>query len=247
MFRLCLDDARLMKKSVDAIAQLINEAAFEVTQEGLHLRAMDPSNIAMVDFKLPKSAFLEYSLEQDTLIGVDFDIFKKIFSRAKAGDRVYLIKEKEGVLDIIFEGRFRRKFRFQLIETSSTALKEPSIEFQSVVKIRAGEVKEALKDAGLISSHVVLRTDETGFHVEAESESSELRATAERGSDALIDLQVDEPARAMFSLDYLQDMVKNADNDSILTIYLRTDAPLKLHYSLGEAEFTYYLAPRIER
>ena len=50
MFELSLDSAKTFKDCIDAIATLIDEGHFEIGADGMKLRAMDPSQVAMVDF-----------------------------------------------------------------------------------------------------------------------------------------------------------------------------------------------------
>ena len=41
-------------------------------------------------------------------------------------------------------------------------------------------------------------------------------------------------------------MISEVSKTAAITLSLRTDAPLKLGYNIGDASFVYYLAPRIE-
>jgi len=50
----------------------------------------------------------------------------------------------------------------------------------------------------------------------------------------------------MFPLDYMNDLLKNADSSTNVVLSLGTDKPMKLKYLIENAEVTYYLAPRIE-
>ena len=51
MMELIIEKADVLKRSIDAIAVLIDEAEFEVSEKGLSLKATDPSQISMVDFE----------------------------------------------------------------------------------------------------------------------------------------------------------------------------------------------------
>ncbi|MCL6088835.1 MAG: DNA polymerase sliding clamp, partial [Candidatus Marsarchaeota archaeon] len=62
MFRFVIEDARRFKSAIDSIVSLIDEGALDVTPAGLVLKAMDPSQIAMVCFSMPKAAFVEYEV-----------------------------------------------------------------------------------------------------------------------------------------------------------------------------------------
>ena len=57
MFKAVMSDSKLLKSSIDAISNLIDEAGISVDSEGLKLRAMDPAHVALVDFQLTKEAF----------------------------------------------------------------------------------------------------------------------------------------------------------------------------------------------
>ena len=61
--KLVLEKAQDFKKSCEAIAVLIHEAEFEISETGIALKATDPSQISMVDFEMKKQAFKEFSVK----------------------------------------------------------------------------------------------------------------------------------------------------------------------------------------
>src|SRR5436309_6668587 len=66
LFKATMNDARLFRNLIGAISSLIEEADFNATPEGIKLRSMDPSHIAMVDFEWPKAAFDTYECTTPT-------------------------------------------------------------------------------------------------------------------------------------------------------------------------------------
>ena len=56
MFKATLAEPKLLKSSIDAISNMIDEAGITVSGEGMRLRAMDPAHVALVDFELSKEA-----------------------------------------------------------------------------------------------------------------------------------------------------------------------------------------------
>ena len=78
MFSATISDTKIWKNSIEAIAALIDEGTLRIDNEGLKLRAMDPSQIALVDFEFPASGFDEYKAEKEINIGVDFSELSKI-------------------------------------------------------------------------------------------------------------------------------------------------------------------------
>lgn len=244
--KLVVQEAPALKAAIDSIVCLVEEGQFDVKGDGLLLKAMDPSQISMISFSMPKAAFIEYNVPEETKIGVNIGQLAEVLSRGKKGERSELSVE-EGRLVIKFYGeKHRRMFKIPLIETGDRVQREPKIEFKNTAKIRADAFKETLKDAKLISSHVRLQLTEEQFIMDVRGENGDVRAEFEKGSPDVLELQVKENAKATFPLQYLEDMVKATSSASVISISLETDRPLKLEYEVEGARVAYYLAPRIE-
>ncbi len=244
MLKLTISDANSWKRSVDAIAALIDEGTFEFTEDGMALKAMDPSQIAMVDFEMPKKAFRVYNISEKQSVGIDFSELSRVMRRAHPDDTIH-IELKENKLEIIFEGKGKSKRRFLLPVIDATAHpNKPKIEFDVVVKMPANDVKEVLADVELVSNYVVFEADAKGLRISSESESG--KAEIDLSKDTLIELKAKQAARAMFPLEYLKNMTRNTDVATVIQISLKKDNPLEMKYTIGEGSVTYFLAPRIE-
>lgn len=242
MFKAQISDTKAWRNSIEAIAALIDEGTINIDKEGLKLRAMDPSQIALVDFMLPASSFDEYTVEGNKSVVVDFAELSKITRRARPEDKIELSLD-ENLLKVVFKGEATRRFNMSTIQSTTTPPKEPNVDFKAEVKISASVLKEALKDAELVSNHVALMADD-GFTITAQGDtgSAEIKFKKEN----LMDLKVKEKSRALFSLEQMNNLLKASDVGSIVTLKIKTDAPLRLEYSIGDGRVVYYLAPRIE-
>lgn len=247
MFEIIFPNAKSFKASVDAIVTLIDEGEFELGENGMMLKAMDPSQIAMVLFMMPKSSFEKYSVEGVQRIGLNLEDLSKIMSRVRGDEKLIMkLDESKARLVLLFKGQTTRRFVMPLLDISSSSPKEPNIEFESSLKCSGNFFKEALKDTGLVSSHVVLSAMNDAFIVEANGDKGEVSIRTEKDSDQIFDYTVKSESRAMFPLDYLNDLLKNTDASTTIEVDLRTDAPMRISYSIDQAVVTYYLAPRIE-
>ncbi len=247
MFSLTFDDAKFFKECIDALVSLIDEGEFEVSSEGMTLRAMDTAQIAMVDFAMPKESFKEVKVEKDQKIGLNMENLSRIMSRTRQGESLTMSLDESGNrLVLLFKGKVRRKVSIPLLDLNLVETREPKIDFDAVVKLDSSALKESLKDASLVSSYVTMSAEDGAFRIEAKGDNGEItnEMTVEDGS--LISLESKEASRAMFPLDYLNDILKGAPSDAVVTLELKTDAPLRLSYNIKDARFTYYLAPRIE-
>ncbi len=244
--KLVVSDAPILKAAIDSIVNLVEEGEFEIKSDGLHLKAMDPSQIAMVSFTMPKSAFEEYSLPEELRIGLNIAQLSSVLSRGKKGEKAELGIDEGRLILKFYADKRKRTFKVPLIETAERLQKEPKIEFKSHVNVKADALKEALKDARLVSSHVRLLLNPKQFVVEVHSDSGDVREEFELGGEEVSEIKTESGARATFPLQYIEDMVKATSATSNVKLNLETDKPLKLEYEIADAKVVYYLAPRIE-
>lgn len=243
-------DAKFFKQCIDAVGSLIDEGSFEISKEGIRLRSLDPSQIAMVDFKLPKGhAFSSYDVEDPRTISLNLQDLSKVFARSKGSEKVtILFDEKEGNrLQIEFAGDTKRAFKLPLLDLRETAMpKEPKVALETMVKIKASHFKEMLKDVVLVSSHLQMEAEGSSFNIEAHGDSGDLKV--ENSMKTLKDLDVKAPSatKAMYPAEYLEKMSRAAVDNEPVQIEFGTNKPIRIHYKIGEAEFVFFLAPRVE-
>jgi proliferating cell nuclear antigen len=224
----------------------VEEGQFEVKEDGIHLRAMDPSQISMVSFHMPKSAFVEYNISEERKIGIDISQLSNVLARGKRGEKAELGLEEGRLVIKFFAEKKKKTFKIPLIEIGEGVSREPKIEYGSHVKINADALKETLKDAKLVSSHVKLILDKNTFLMEVKGDNGDVKEEFESGSNEVAEIVTEKGVKATFPLQYLEDMVKATSASSPVTLYLETDRPMKLQYEVEGAKVTYYLAPRIE-
>lgn len=247
MIELELEDAVNFKRIVDAIAVLIDEAEFILTDKGFALKATDPSQISMVDFVMEKDAFRKFSIKQPTKLGLDLAYLAQIMSRAKAKDSLHLILDPAtNRLNISFQGASVRKFSVPLIDISASELPSPKIDFDAEVTLDSSILTDGLKDASLISTHVTLGIDAERFYMSANSSKGTLDHETKRKEKAIKDFHVKKECKSMFPLDYLINMLKGTSSDTAVKIQLKSNAPIRLSYNIGKSQICYFLAPRIE-
>ncbi|MBC7130521.1 proliferating cell nuclear antigen (pcna) [Candidatus Bathyarchaeota archaeon] len=249
MFELKVSDAKLLKNMATAISILIDEATFQITPEGMRLRAMDPSRVAMVDFEWPKTVFEEYNCTEPTRVCFNISELLKLLKKAGKDETVKLsIDEKTGRLQVKISGRYTRTFTMPTLEASEEEVPTPKIDFKVKAKTTTEGLRRAIEDAETVSDHVRIEADSEKLVFQATGELMGATIEMEKGSDALLELEVIEPSKATFSLNYLAEIVKAASATSdIAFLEFATDMPIRLDFQqVNEGKLAYYLAPRIE-
>ena len=249
MFRVRVADAKLLRDMTTAISILIDEATFNLTQEGLKLRAMDPSRVAMVDFEWPKTVFDEYTCTEPMKMCINISEMLKLLRRAGKDESVELsLDEKTGRLQVTIRGKYVRTFNMPTLEAMEEEVPTPKVSFNVSAKATTEGLREAIEDASLVSDHVRIEADNEKLVMQATGDLMGATIELKKGSDALLNLETKEPSKATFSLSYLSEIVKAAVATSdVATIEFSTDMPIRLDFQQQkEGKLTFYLAPRIE-
>ena len=250
MFKLKVTDAKLLRDMATAISILVDEATFKIEPEGLKLRAMDPSRVAMIDFEWPKTIFQEYvSTEQPSKICINISELLKLLKRAGRDEAVELVlDDKTGRLQVTITGKYSRNFTMPTLEASEEEVPTPKITFNVKAKTTTQGLSQAIEDAQLVSDHVRIEAEPEKLTLSASGDLMGATITLQKGSDALLDLEVKENAKATYSLSYLSEIIKAASATSdIATLEFSTDMPVKIDFQqTKEGKLTFFLAPRIE-
>lgn len=243
------ESSELWKNCIGAISNLIDEAAFKFTPEGVRMEAMDPSHVALVDFNLPSKSFEKYDVKETQVLGVDLIEMDKVVSRAKKNDKfVVELDEEKNRLILKFEGTSTRKFSLPLIEVEGEETPQPELDFSTSAKIQAGIIQDGLKDASLVADNVRFRATEEKFIMGTESDTGSSQMELSKGSEGLKELEVQKSSKAMFNISYLDDIIKAVSSSDFIDIHLGPDLPIKLDMPIGDGkgQLKFLLAPRIE-
>jgi len=238
-----LDTPATLSKTVELINELVTEVRMKVNEFGFSITAMDPANVAMVGFKLPKSAFSEYEAGNEEL-GVNLDNLKKVLKRAGTGS-IVAIEKKENLLEINIQDRIKRKFSISLINIESEDIdfeeKISRMEFTSKVELASQDFIDAIEDTAIVGDSCGFEIADGKFIIEAQGLNS---ARAEfSGDEAKITA---ENCKSKYSLEYLQKFIKGAKLTDKVRVNFAEDHPLRIDFRTAGMELSFVLAPRVE-
>ncbi len=234
-----LNEPAALSRIVEIISELVTEVRIKVSDFGMSIVAMDPANVAMVGFKLPKSGFSQFEADSE-ILGVNLDDLKRILKRVGAGSAL-ILERKENLLEIRIEDKIMRKFTLNLIEIESEDKEMPTMEFSSSVEINSADLAASIDDCAVVADACAFIISDGKFILEAKSLNS---ARSEfSGDEAVIKA---ENCRAKYSLEYLQKFMKGAKLVEKTKIQFADDHPLKMDFRNEHMELSFILAPRVE-
>lgn len=238
-----LDKPVLLSKAIELISELVTEVRLKISDYGMSITAMDPANVSMVGFKLPKSAFTQFESGNEVL-GINLDNLKRILKRCGNGSSIILEKQ-ENVLSIQIIDKVKRSFTMSLIEIESDDIefsdKISRMEFSSRVEINSADLINSIEDCAVVGDACTFKIQDGQFIIESKGMNS---AKAEfSGDEASIQA---ENCKARYSLEYLQKFVKGSKLTDKTILNFAQDHPLKLDIRAEHMEVSFVLAPRVE-
>lgn len=245
--KLVLADPVVLKDSISVISELVSEARFKITRDGLEMVAMDPANVAMVVFKLLSSGFTEYDIDKDMQIGINLANLKQILRRASASDIITLEVTGENKLQIQLKGGTTRTFSLPLIELEDKEQRIPNLNFPVIVMTQSQTLSDAIADTDVVAESVTFAAEPDKFSVAAEGDLSKAHVEIKAGDHTKIQSESTAKIKSKYSIEYLKKMLNASKLASEVGVFFNQDYPLKLEYKvMDKVMLSFILAPRVE-
>ncbi|MDI9623405.1 MAG: proliferating cell nuclear antigen (pcna) [Methanothermobacter sp.] len=241
MFKAELNDPNILRTSFDAISSIVDEVQIQVDSEGMRLDALDRSHITFVHLELHKELFDEYECPEPEKINIDTEELMKVLRRARAGDRLIMTSDDTNLI-LTFEGEATRQFKIRLIDIEYETPQPPEIGYENEFEVPFSLLKDAIADIDIFSDKITFKVDEEKFIVSATGEFGDAMIEYYHGE------KIKEPARSVYSLDKIKEMLRADRFSETAIINLGNDMPLKLTLKMpnDEGELSFLLAPRLE-
>ena len=79
--------SEVLKELLAVVQTLVDEAKFNISKDGIQIKAVDPAHVAMVEMSLDAGAFEKFEADESEL-GIDIEKLSDVLKLAKAGDVV---------------------------------------------------------------------------------------------------------------------------------------------------------------
>ncbi|MFH0752515.1 MAG: proliferating cell nuclear antigen (pcna) [archaeon] len=244
--KLTLAEPKFLKESVAIISELVNDVNLKIDSNSIQVIAMDPANVALVNFQLLSSAFAEYEIEKPIDLSISLDNLKTILKRAKLSDSVILSHtDGDNRLKVELVGGSKRSFSIPLINMDYSDQKIPNLSFSTKVEMPSIQFDDAIEDVGIIAESVAFMIREGKFFVNSENNLSEAKVEI-LSTEAINISSGDDEVQSKYSLDYLKKIIKGSKLADNVVVEFNKDYPLKVSYTvLDKVHLGFILAPRV--
>jgi len=245
--KLALAEPKYFKDSISIISDLVSEAKFKATKDGLELVAMDPANVAMVVFKLLSSSFTEYQITGTEVVSINLNNLKQILRRAKSDDMLSLETTEDNKLKIQLKSNTTRSFSIPTLDFEDKEQRVPDLVFPIAVHTTSEVLQEAIEDVSVVAESVTFLGEKNKLSVKAEGDLSKAFIEIKGDNTTSIKCGGDEKIKAKYSLEYLRKMISGGKLTDNVSIYFNTDYPMKIEYKVTDRLLlSFILAPRVD-
>ena len=234
-----LDSPKTLSDAISVISEVITEVRIKLLDEGMSIVAVDPANVAMVIFKIPKESFSQYEAGRE-IWGINLEDFKKVLKRA-AGSSSIILEQKENQLEISIFDKVKRNFVLSLIELDIEDKAEPALNFSATVEMNAQELSQAIEDSLVVADSCSFVADGGKFIVEGKGSLNSARI--EFSSE---DMKSVGNGKSKYSLEYLTKFIKAKAFSDRVKISFGDNYPLRLDFPGQKMGMGFILAPRVE-
>merc|ERR1711874_207066 len=256
MFEARLVQGNLLKKVLESLKDLLNEATWDCADTGIQLQAMDNSHVSLVSLLLRADGFDKFRCDRQLSMGMNLTSMSKIL-RCAANDDIITIKAQDqaDTVNFMFESPNQEKvsdYEMKLMNLDQEHLGIPETDYAAVIKMPAAEFQRVIKDLSQFGESVVISCTKEGVKFSAAGDigvgNIKLAQTAnvDKEEEAVtIDMQ--EPVNLTFASRYLAMFTKASCLSGQVSLSMSPDVPLVVEYSIAAmGHVRYYLAPKIE-
>lgn len=235
-----IDRPKVLADAISIISELVNEVKIKLLDDGMSIIAVDPANVAMIIFRLPKESFSEYEAGNEVW-GVNLEDLKRVLKRASTSSSI-TIEQEDNQLNISIFDRVKRNFILSLINIDSEDKDEPKLEFSAKVELDSETFSQSIEDCSVVADSCTFMTGENFFIVEASGSINSFRA--EFNNDEIS--KINGLGKAKYSLEYLLKFIKAKKISERVNIRYSDDYPIRIDFAGNEMGIGFVLAPRVE-
>ena len=243
--KLVLSDINYLKSSIEIIHGLVIEARFNFNKEGISLLSMDPASVCFIYFKLLKSAFNTYDLDNDLDICLKVIDLKNVLKKSSETD-LLVIEYNEPILTLTLKGKTKKIFDINTIELEDNNIKEPNLKFDCNISTKSLYFKEAVNtcDINNEGESVIIKVDSEKLTFSSEHHNNKATNIIKTSKD--VEIKCEKESETKISIDYLKKIVEGCKLSDEIELSISNDYPFKISYKIpNKVQLWFLIAPRV--
>jgi len=256
MFEARLVQGDLLKKVLESLKDLLNEATWDCADTGIQLQAMDNSHVSLVSVNLRADGFDKFRCDRQLSMGMNLTSMSKILKCAANNDIITIkAQDQADTVTFVFEAPNQEKvsdYEMKLMNLDQEHLGIPETDYACVIKLPSSEFQRIIKDLSQFGESVTIACTKEGVKFSSQGDigvgNIKLAQTANVDKEEeAVTIEMQEPVTLNFACRYLNMFTKASCLSPQVTLSMSPEVPLNVEYKIGDiGHIRYYLAPKIE-
>jgi len=212
MFEARLVQGNILKKLMDAIKDLVQEANIDCSAEGIAMQAMDSSHVSLVALVLKREGFEHFRADRNISLGLNITNMSKVMKCAGNED-IITLKAEDAASDVtfVFESPKLNRlshFSLKLMEIDSEHLGIPDTEYKCIVKMSSNEFQRIIREMAVMGDTVKISASKEGvkFSVSGDMGTGSIickQGAAVDDENEQVTIKLEDEVSLTFALRYL--------------------------------------------
>ncbi|CAF3348873.1 unnamed protein product [Rotaria sp. Silwood1] len=243
MFEARLLHGSIFAKVIEGLRELVNEATWECSGNGITLQAMDSSHVALVSLVMRSEGFESYRCDRNMSLGISLVSMSKVLKTMGKDDSLTIrVNDDSDSIIIAMESQNQDKFadyELRLMDLDSEHLGIPDTDYSCTIKMPSSEFSRICRDMSIMGDSVLVCTTKEGVKFSAKGDlgqgSIRLVQTTniEKEEEAVI-IEMKEAVALTFAVRYLSMFCKAAPLSPQVGLSLSEDTPLMCEFKIAE-------------
>ncbi|KAJ0020673.1 hypothetical protein Pint_32617 [Pistacia integerrima] len=237
MVELRLVQGSLLKKVLEAMKDLVNDANFECSAIGLSVQAMDSSHVSLVSMLLRSKGFERYQCHRNVSMGINLGNMSKMLKCADNDDIITIKAEDHSdSVTFMFESPTQKisDFEMKLMDINCERVGIPDYEYNAIIRMPSAEFAKICKDLAGIGDSVVISVTKQGakFYTNGDIGAAAIVIRQNTTPEEATIIKVKEAVSLTFALRFMNSFTKATPLSDTVTISLSSDLPVEVEYKI---------------
>ncbi len=235
------------KAIVSGIGDIVEEAMFIISQDGITFRGMDPAHVSLLDVTFPKESF-ESDKSQATFFSINIADFKAILNSCANEDILEFLISESHKMKIVTGGTMHMEFNLRLLDRTQSNIPIPVASPTVQVAIVPAAFTKILSNMNVISDYISIKSESDKIQFQGTGDSGDATITLDKGSPELEKLEIKKVADTTYSLEYMAKIIRDIGKASKnINLEYSEQHPMHMTFVMpSKIKVNYYLAPRVE-
>lgn len=256
MFEARLINSSVLRKVLEAVKDLLTDASFDCSENGIQLQAMDNSHVSLVSLNLRSEGFDKFRCDRNLTLGMNLANLIKIMKCANTDDTVTMKAQDDAdTVTFTFESKKQEKisdYEMKLLNLDQEHLGIPETDFSAIIRMPSAEFSRICRDLAQFGESMVIACTKEGvrFSTSGDIGHGNVKLAQTNNFDKeeeAVTIEMQEAVCLTFACEYLISFTKATALSPQVQLSMSENVPLVVEYNIPDLGFVrYYLAPKIE-